>query len=395
MDTQTIYCRYQDLQRYAAWSNDDAVRITAVADGLQPALPELVEDFYAEIERHPEARKVITGGSEQIVRLKQTLIGWLQELLAGPYDAEYAARRWRVGYRHAEIGLDPIYTNLALSRVRIGLHHQLEHLVETGRVAASDSLAVVRSLDKLLDLDLALMQHAYEREHDLRRQEVDKLATIGQVAGGVAHELRNPLNVIKTSVYYLSHAKHASQDKQAEHLRRIEKQVGMADGVITALSNFAKLPVPNLQNVPIEPWIRQVLTTVNLAGNVEVTVEESAKLHAVWMDPEQMSIVVRNLMRNAGDAMPEGGRLTIRSREAEGHVFVEVADTGHGIAVEDIDRIMEPLFTTKARGIGLGLAMAKAIVEKNQGRLSVASEPGKGATFTVRLASAGTEESPS
>src|SRR5215475_14088344 len=126
MHPVNLYPRYQELQSYVGWSEADARRIVAAAGLLQPSLPELVDDFYAEIMRHPEAVKVITGGQEQIERLKGTLIRWLEELLSGKYDAEYVARRWRVGWRHVEIGLDQVYTNVALSRLRTGLLRALD-----------------------------------------------------------------------------------------------------------------------------------------------------------------------------------------------------------------------------------------------------------------------------
>jgi two-component system sensor kinase FixL len=102
-------------------------------------------------------------------------------------------------------------------------------------------------------------------------------------------------------------------------------------------------------------------------------------------DVDQLQIALRNLIRNAQDAMPEGGRLMIRAAEDDAHVTLAVTDTGVGIAPDDLHRIMQPLFTTKARGIGLGLAMARAIVDKCEGSLTVASVPGQGATFTIRL----------
>src|SRR6516225_3548963 len=126
MDTNNLYRRYQQLQQYVGWTEADAQRVQSVASLLEPHLPPLIDDFYAEIERHPDARKVITGGAQQIERLKGTLRGWLRELLFGPYDKDYVARRWRVGWRHVEIGLDQVYTNVALSRLRKGLLHNLD-----------------------------------------------------------------------------------------------------------------------------------------------------------------------------------------------------------------------------------------------------------------------------
>src|SRR5262249_6140646 len=111
-------------------------------------------------------------------------------------------------------------------------------------------------------------------------------------------------------------------------------------------------------------------------------------LPAVLADAEQLCIVFGNLIRNAREAMPQGGRLALSGRAADGGVEVAVADTGVGIPPEDLGRVTEPLYSTKARGLGLGLALARAILEKNKGSLRVASAPGRGTTFTVRLTAA-------
>lgn len=100
-----LYRRYQELQAYVGWSEEDARWVQAVASALDSSLHALIDDFYAEIERHPEACKVITSSQKQIDRLKVTLVQWLRELLTGPYDQNYVARRWQVGWRHVEIGL--------------------------------------------------------------------------------------------------------------------------------------------------------------------------------------------------------------------------------------------------------------------------------------------------
>src|SRR5260221_9501435 len=117
LDTDALFRRDQELQAYVGWTADDARRVQAVGPLLEPSFQHLIDDFYAEIEKHPEARKVITGGAAQIERLKGTLVAWIRELFSGQYDAAYVVRRWRVGRRHVEIGLDQVYTNVALSRL--------------------------------------------------------------------------------------------------------------------------------------------------------------------------------------------------------------------------------------------------------------------------------------
>jgi signal transduction histidine kinase len=205
------------------------------------------------------------------------------------------------------------------------------------------------------------------------------------VAGGVAHELRNPLNVIKTSVYYLLNARNATPEKQAEHLKRVERHVSLADGVITALSNFAKMPVPNQQAFAVGPCIQEALETNPVPANIKVTIDCPPSAPPALADTDQVRIVFANLIRNAREAMPNGGSLTIRAAAGDEYLDVAFADTGSGISAENLRRVMEPLFSTKARGLGLGLAIARAILEKNEGSMTLASEQGKGSTFTVRL----------
>ena len=382
MDLDRLYLRYQELQSYVGWTEEDARRVHAVADLLEPHLLPLIEDFYAEIERHPNARKVITGGQEQIDRLKGKLVQWLRELLSGRYDRDYVARRWRVGWRHVEIGLDQVYTNVGLSRLRTSLMGAL------GRDWPGDRaglVATLQSLNKLLDLDLAKVEDAYQTEHLLRQQRAERLAAIGQVAGGVAHELRNPLNVVKTSAYFLLNARSPRPEKVAEHLQRIEQNVARADGIITALSNFARMPLPQMSPFPVEHCVREALEANPMPENVRVERDFPADLPPALGDAEQLGIVFANLVRNARDAMPQGGTLTIRARQVDGGLEVAVSDTGVGIAPENLARVAEPLFSTKARGLGLGLALARAILDKHQGSLSATSEPGRGSTFTVCL----------
>jgi signal transduction histidine kinase len=381
---------YRELQSYVGWTADDAGRVASIAELIEPDIGPLIDDFYAEIDRHPEARKVITGGPAQVARLKETLRGWLRDLVAGTYDRDYVVRRWRVGFRHVEIGLSQVFTNVALSRLRRGLLASLERRWQGD---TQDLLATRASLNMLLDLDLAIIEDAYQTEFSLRQQRSDRLAAIGQVAGGVAHELRNPLNVVKTSIYYLLNSKQPSPEKVRQHLERIERQVGLADNVITALSDFARLPVPEMSPICVEPALREVLELTHLPGTIAVTCDFPASLSPMLGDDRQLKIVFGNLVRNARDAMPQCGTLSLSGRNAGHDVEVTVADTGTGIRPEDLQRILEPLYSTKARGIGLGLAITRSILDKHGGKLEVASELGKGSRFTVRLPAARVNES--
>jgi len=378
----TAYKRYQELQSYVGWTEQDAVRVQSIGSLVTPHFGSLVDDFYAEIENHPDAKKVITGGEEQIARLKKSLHRWLGELLSGRYDREYVERRWRVGFRHVEIGLNQVYNNAALSRLRCGL---LAAIAKEWQGDFQELLRVRESLNKLLDLDLAIIEDAYQTEFQRRQTVAERLATIGKVAGGVAHELRNPLNVVKTSVYFLINAKNASPEKIKTHLDRIERQVGVADQVITALNDFARLPAPQLEPVDVEACLKDILEVTTMPRNVAVEWSMSSPSPAVLGDRPQLHIVFSNLIRNARDAMANGGKLRLIAQNVADYVEITVQDNGVGIPPDNLSRIMEPLYSTKAKGIGLGLSIAHEILGRHQGTLHVKSDVGVGSSFTVRL----------
>ena len=378
----TAFRRYQELQQYVGWTDEDAERVKLVGPALVPAFEALIDDFYAEIELHPEASKVITGGPEQTARLKRTLHGWLHELFSGSYDRNYVERRWRVGYRHVDIGLNQVYTNAALSRLRRGL---LKTLEEVWSGSTQDLLNCRLSLNTLLDLDLALIEDAYQTEYQRRQASAERLATIGKVAGGIAHELRNPLNVVKTSVYFLLNARTATVEKKRSHLERIERQVGVADGVITALNDFARLPMPQMDPIPVSDCLHDAVELNPLPATIRVEWNIPLPALEILGDRSQLSIVFGNLIRNARDAMPDGGILRLRAATENSLVAITIEDTGKGIPPEHLPHICEPLYSTKAKGIGLGLSISRDIIDRHRGTLTITSDQDVGSTFTLRF----------
>ncbi|MCU0876998.1 MAG: protoglobin domain-containing protein [Pirellulaceae bacterium] len=163
---------YADLQQYVGWSAEHARRVAGAAHLVRPRIGALLDDFYAEIERHPPAAAVITGGQEQVARLKRTLHGWIEELLTGPYDETYVHRRARVGMKHVEIGLAQVYANVALARLRLGI---ISAVKEAWSGTPADCVATINSLNMLLDLDLSIITAVYEAEYVRREQATTRL----------------------------------------------------------------------------------------------------------------------------------------------------------------------------------------------------------------------------
>jgi PAS domain S-box-containing protein len=182
-EIDALYERFLDLQCYVGWTQEDAAALAALRSVLEPHFPALIDDFYAEVDRHEGTRKVITGGAEQVERLKGTLLAWLADLFSAPRDRDYVARRWSAGVRHVAIGLAQVYTNAALSRMRAGLVRALDDAHP--RVPA----AAARALQKALDLDLSLIEHAYESEHTRHREQAERLATLQEARERLAQIL--------------------------------------------------------------------------------------------------------------------------------------------------------------------------------------------------------------
>ena len=226
-DPDRIYRRYLDLQSYVGWTDEDAAAGPRPSPGSRAASPRPGGRLLRR-DRTPSAgprglhRRPGAGRPAQAA-----LLAWLRELLTGPYDRDYVARRWQVGARHVEIGLDQVYTNAAMSRLRDGL---VRHLGESWAGDRDGLVAAIRSLNKLLDLDLAKIEDAYQAEYVARIQASERLASLGQIAGGIAHEIRNPLNVIKSSHYYLKAAAldHAREAGRAHAADRAERDAGRA-----------------------------------------------------------------------------------------------------------------------------------------------------------------------
>ncbi len=209
---------------------------------------------------------------------------------------------------------------------------------------------------------------------------------MGKLAGGLGHELRNPLGAIKNAVYLLNMVIERPEPEIKETLEIIEKEVGISERVIASLLDFARPKPPTQHIVDINHVVREVLSRVPVPENVELAEELSETLPTISADPDHFAQVFGNLTLNAMQAMSEGGRLLVKSEAPSPEmVTVSFTDTGQGMDEATLGRVFEPLFTTKAKGIGLGLALSKMLVEANGGTIDVLSAVEKGSTFTVKL----------
>jgi len=224
---------------------------------------------------------------------------------------------------------------------------------------------------------------------DVQRQLIqkEKLAAIGQLSSSVGHELRNPLGVIGNSLYYLRMKLKDRQnnDNIAKHLDIMAREIRRSNRIISDLLDFSRASAPQLRQGSINTLIRDTILDMRSGGNVTVDMDLSKDIPPFPFDPDQIRRVILNLVTNAYQARPSSGKLYIVTGVQDGFAMISFKDTGEGLRTEDLPRIFEPLYTTRAVGTGLGLSIVKGIVERHGGYVSVESKVGEGSVFTVKL----------
>jgi PAS domain S-box-containing protein len=513
-----LYDRYRDLRAYVGWTKEDEARIKSVAELVRREAPALIDDFYAEIERHPEAARVITGGASQIARLKASLTAWLHESLEGRGDAEYVTRRWRIGLRHAEIGLNPAFTSAAMSRLRNGI---LEILAKAPLPASDSYRPLAQSFNKLLDLDLSIIQDAYwaeylkreklaERERSetrfrmlveaaacmvvilridgtiayfspygeeltgyselevrgkhflqlfvpesaranvaremgstaaglptrayeaplLRRDglqrwvvwnaqrldefegspavlavgqdfterrdaqervlRAERLAGIGQMVTGIAHESRNALQRIQSCSEMLE----LEIEGNEEALRLVRRIEEAQDNLIRLFDEVRGFVAPiQLERADCpasalwrEAW--QLLETARRGRDATIVEKSPICDSPIDVDLFRMVQVFRNVLENSLAACADPLIIQIDCREVQWNgrpaMAIHVRDNGPGLAPNVRERVFEPFVTTKTKGTGLGMAIARRIVDAHGGHIAL-GDSGPGAEFIITL----------
>jgi signal transduction histidine kinase len=237
-----------------------------------------------------------------------------------------------------------------------------------------------------------LRERLRQSQRIIERQE--KLSSLGVLAAGVAHEIRNPLTSIKVRLFTQQHLLHQGSEEYEDNVFLTE-EISRLEKIVKDFLAFARPGDPELVVVKAAQPLREL--TVLLEPSLRKTgvhiKEQFEDAPFIRADPDQLKQVLLNLAKNAAEAMPEGGTVTLRCRtERRGHpngvddvAVLEVQDTGPGIPAEVAKRLFDPFFTTKPNGTGLGLSIAARIVEKHHGTLGFSTLPGRGTTFSIKL----------
>ncbi len=228
---------------------------------------------------------------------------------------------------------------------------------------------------------------------DLRKTEAqlirsEKLAALGQLAAGIAHEIRNPLTSINILIHSLTENL-SSGDSHREDLKVIEEEINRINEILDRFLRFAKPAAPLLERTDVASIFEETLQLIRprIEKQRIVVRKEFQALPIILMDREQIKQVALNLLLNAVQAMPEGGTLTLRGQNSEEGQWIRISiqDSGMGIPSEDMNKLFDPFFSTKEGGVGLGLSIAHRIVDQHHGKIEVESNPGEGTLFALWL----------
>jgi signal transduction histidine kinase len=355
----------------------------------------IVDRFYEAILADPGARSVLKDQA-QVVRLKGSLLHWLEGLFEGEYEEAYFEKRAKIGRVHVKVGLEQRYMLAAMNVVRTGLHQALAE-------ASADSLGEFGdhcAIDQICDIELAIMLETYREDYVLKKTaEAESLAVMGKLTAGLAHEIRNPLNAAKLQLDVLRRT--AASVGDASTRRKLERRTNVVQDELRRLSvllddflNLAKArrlePVECDAYALLEEVVELRRPEIESQG-IEFIEDFAPASCALVAERDRLKQVVNNLITNAVEAVSDSSRPTIRITSrmlGEGRWEVAICDNGPGIPVDLAERAFESFVTTKEAGTGLGLAIVKRIVDLHGGSATLTPLPegGTRASFWVPAA---------
>jgi PAS domain S-box-containing protein len=312
-----------------------------------------------------------------------------------PDDQALVLEKYRTEYPEEELPL--VYEIRAVNKTGkiIPLEISVSTYKKKGRVIGIE--VIHRDITERKKMERKLQEYAEhleemveERTRELKESQerlikAERLAAIGQLATMIGHDLRNPLTSIQNACYYLKMKFGASKDEKIRKIFEVvDKEISHANNIIKDLLDFSRVKKPDLKKVDLISAIQDALAQLKFPENITCTTKFS-EAPIIEADPDQLRRVLQNIALNGIQAMPDGGELIVSTRKNSDFVEVAFTDTGVGIPEENMSRLFTPLFTTKAQGVGLGLAICKNIVEAHNGKIEVESKVGEGSTFTIKL----------
>jgi PAS domain S-box-containing protein len=365
------------------WTNKQPGQVWRERFGIEYARFKLGEFYYLPWD-DPFVRKRFSEGTVSSHLTPEEMVDW------NPDDLLYAPLRLADGRIVGVVSMDDPVDGRRPTRESLA---SLELFLHQAAVAIENAQLIENLKDARKQLEAYADQleiKVKERTRELveaqnKLLKAERLVAIGELAGMVGHDLRNPLTGIAGATYYLK-AKYGPtiDNKGKEMLSVIEKDIEYSNKIINDLLEYSRDIQLKLTETSSKAMLNEALVRVKVPATIKVSDETKTK-PKIKADVEKMRRVFINIIKNAFDAMPNGGELRIKSKRLKDNVAIAFSDTGTGMTKETMNKLWTPLFTTKARGMGFGLPICKRVVESHKGKICVESTVGKGTTFTVTL----------
>lgn len=381
---------FEEMKRYVQLDGDDEAALRRIHVIVHPELERITSTFYRRLLDEDRADLTPQQGESQSDSPNMTFGGWLDKALQGPWNDEYFQQRCRIGRLFVRIQPSQQRVFAAMNAVR----RELDRVLDAR--ARQEASGLRASLSKILDIELSIMTHVYCEDVMARSSRSERLTTFGQLAAGLSHEIRNPLNAALLQLTVLERRLHkvTAEDLRAslmEPMAVVRDEIRRLDQVLKDFLKFARPRDIDSRPVDLRDVGRRVLDLLQTeAERAGVTIErELGEVPAVLGEESALQQVVMSLMLNALQVTPPGGkvRLGVVGSEADA-VSLVVEDAGPGVPDELRERIFEPFFSTRQMGSGLGLAIVHTIVTQHHGHVSVDVSELGGARFVVRLPAA-------
>jgi len=385
-DVMDTHHHFAELQRYVGLTAEDEARIAALVGPLQRVVGTVLDEFYTTILAHPGASAAFRDPEAQIPRQRGQLERWLRELLQGNWDRAHFESTVRVGKAHVVHKLPARYMHGGMNILRRGLA-KLAFEVHAGN--PDEILATIHAVDRVLDIELWVMLRTYHDDLLLQMQRRERLATVGELSAGIHHELKNPLASIHASTQALAERRAVRADSRSSDLvRSIGQDAERASEIVTDLLSFARLREPRREPVSVDDLVGRAVGRVSIPPRCRIESDLDPALPHVHVDAAQVLQILINVLENAVEACPGEGTIQVVARLKDGAVILRVADDGVGMGPGELNKLFEPLYTTKPDGVGLGMSVSLQLAQANDVSLDVSSESGEGTTVALTLPTA-------
>lgn len=338
----------------------------------------------------PITQDVTLGGKHYKVFYRSLPFGRIYCLLR-PMEEIAAAKSTLTFYMFGIAILVTALVAFISHRIGKNLTEPIKDLVGfTEKVAEGnlDEQCEVKTQDEIGDLTIAFNQMTQELKQSRDKLiQAERLATAGRMSASFAHEIRNPLSSMRMLSQMLMQNAELSID-QKQSLQYILEEIERIDNIVKGLMDFARPASLNLKRQSLEPTLRSVLSLMeaNFAHHqIEISYDLAADIPDFQFDSDKIKQAFMNVVLNAIEAMPQGGRLSVSTFQKDDNVCIKVTDTGIGISAEDMEHLYEPFFTRKTKGTGLGLANVRRILEEHDGSVDIESTLGEGSTVSLHL----------